>query len=109
MVLTGISTFFQKSIGRYSGNGFLWQMDLLCTMKYKWGFGRFLKNCICKSLPKKQKKKSSDQSKSLQGYCIFVLDFSFSKTVVLFKYLFNTCFMSTHRMGSERGVTILRK
>lgn len=57
---------------------------------------------------KRKKKKWSDQSKTFQ--CLFVLNFSLVKAVILLKYLFkHICFMSTQRMGSEGGVTILRK
>lgn len=58
----------------------------------------------------KKKKKKSEVIKAKLCSDIFELNFSFSKTVILLKYLFeHICFMSTHRMGSEGGVTILRK
>lgn len=57
---------------------------------------------------KRKKKKWTDQSKTLQ--CLFVLNFSLDRAVILLKYLLkHICFMSTQRMGSEGGVTILRK
>lgn len=61
-----------------------------------------------KTKKEKKKKKWNDQSETL--LCLFVLNFSLDKAVILLKYLFkHICFMSTQRMGSEGGITILRK
>lgn len=61
-------------------------------------------------ISKQQEEKLSGVIKAKLCNDIFVLNFSFSKTVILLKYLFeHICFMSTHRMGSEGSVTILRK